>query len=473
MLNQCFIKKEICIKSLFIYLLIISFSIYLVVYNVLHFNYYSNITLFILMIFIYLYLLRKITGCWDIYDVRLWFVVLFLMYGIAEPFIKKYNDIDNLLIETTFIYLIGTLGFVISFFFNIPRKNIRNIDLNLNFLKSLRLVSIGGILLGLIFFLYYFKRIGIINAIIIPKPIVLDQLSTISISNIDLPFLPLLIVSLNGYFFTLVHWPRRNSKVALGSFIFITITIVFFWILFGSRRSIFFLFISLVGVFATKKKVKISLIKFLMIFFIVGILFSLFDFFRFTTLIKGGKILIYKLQIKEILSEFINPYGTLILTVKNNITFKNGETYVQAFLNIIPRSLYPGEKPLVIEKAWRSTHIPQLFPPERERIPGLGFLPITEAYLNFGLLGPPFIMFIIGILLNLVSIIRYSKSIYLKLLYGPLFIQVFNLNRACFATVLNSFLYVGYNVFYVWASTIIKGINNKKIDLVLKVRDLS
>lgn len=132
-------------------------------------------------------------------------------------------------------------------------------------------------------------------------------------------------------------------------------------------------------------------------------------------------------------NEFAGPYFTLLYTLQYSWPKEApllGTTYLQAIPNLLPRSLYPGEKPLGISQIF-AIFIHQEYMPTRESIIGWGYSPVAEAYSNFGFLGPFIVFFIFALCWEWVGRLRFKgkKGI---IIYSLLIPQVLNLNRIDF-----------------------------------------
>ncbi|MBE3591909.1 oligosaccharide repeat unit polymerase [Thermoanaerobacter sp. RKWS2] len=141
-------------------------------------------------------------------------------------------------------------------------------------------------------------------------------------------------------------------------------------------------------------------------------------------------------------NEFAGPYFTLLYSLQYSWPKEApllGTTYLQAIPNLLPRSLYPGEKPLGISQIF-AIFIHQEYMPTRESIIGWGYSPVAEAYNNFGFLGPFIVFFIFTICWELISRLRFKDKKGL-IIYSLLIPQVLNLNRIDFMWVFQEGMY--------------------------------
>ena len=101
--------------------------------------------------------------------------------------------------------------------------------------------------------------------------------------------------------------------------------------------------------------------------------------------------------------------------------------------DILPRSLYPGEKPLTIAQSF-ANYIHDVYYPFRESVIGWGFSPIAEAYINFGVIGVFIIFLLLSVLFKGISKIKWETN-HGILIASILIPQAFNLNRINFSSV--------------------------------------
>lgn len=81
-------------------------------------------------------------------------------------------------------------------------------------------------------------------------------------------------------------------------------------------------------------------------------------------------------------SEFAGPYLSLLMAVSGHSEGLNGATYYESFLTVLPRFMYPGQKPeLLTHEFDRQMHR------GGGAISGWGYNPVAEAYVNFGVAG--------------------------------------------------------------------------------------
>ncbi len=126
-------------------------------------------------------------------------------------------------------------------------------------------------------------------------------------------------------------------------------------------------------------------------------------------------------------NEFVYPMQTLAYTIDDDWGFRYGYSYfVLPFQVAIPRILYPN-KPDDLGKEF----VKKTFD---EGSQGYAYTPVTEAYLNFGVMGPVFVFVLFSLLLSL--LIKKLQSHSISFVYFMLYSFVFDFCRGTFATVI-------------------------------------
>lgn len=159
---------------------------------------------------------------------------------------------------------------------------------------------------------------------------------------------------------------------------------------FGNRRDFVSMFVFLAVVVATKRH---AIIRFRTI---------LLGAFLFTTLTVMGVvrqmmstpllILGDPLKLLVTQNEFVSPIQTLMYYVANPHPLRWGVTYVSAPTLFIPRAFWPGKPESLSLQFMRSAF-------GTTGLMGYAYTPVTEAFLNFGFIGPFLVFAIISILM--------------------------------------------------------------------------
>lgn len=135
-------------------------------------------------------------------------------------------------------------------------------------------------------------------------------------------------------------------------------------------------------------------------------------------------------------NEFVYPMQTLVYYVDNPSPLLYGASYVSWPAFLIPRAWWP-EKPVSLAIEFKLERFGTL------SYQGYAYTPVTEAFRNFGVVGPPLAMAVVSGLLSL--LVRYRRR--LGIVYFVSLALVFEFNRGEFATTLYAFfaIWLGYS----------------------------
>lgn len=126
-------------------------------------------------------------------------------------------------------------------------------------------------------------------------------------------------------------------------------------------------------------------------------------------------------------NEFVYPMQTLAYVIDDKWDLRYGYTYfVLPFQIAVPRYFYPN-KPDDLGKEF----VNKTF---GEGSQGYAYTPVTEAYLNFGVLGPLFVFVLFSFVLSL--LVRKFTLSSISFVYFLLYSFVFDFCRGTFATVI-------------------------------------
>jgi len=351
----------------------------------------------------------------DFRDIRLVFVFCLLLYTMFYPLVALlgFLYIPNFL-DTT-VYLFGTSFSGIYFAFLLfPSK--------LNYLirtQNIKSFRVNPVIFNTIFF-------GIFVVLLLNRGIPLLSASTV-LSRTEIfethsqLWVVLMMIINASSIFIIVNFYRLNilSKII---FILTTFSFIFIHAQMGNRRDYLPIILSVVCLYLFRKKIKINfkLIFISIVLFIFSFWISISRNANSTGLSNDDKV---ELAISS--NEFIYPMQTLLFVIRDNWDFRLGETYLLLpFQTLIPRVIYPSKpKSLGSELVIKSTGGGQ----------GYAFTPTTEAYLNFGLLGPIIIHFFLGIFL--VKLVKNVSLNHNLLTYIIFFSLVFDFMRGDFSGI--------------------------------------
>jgi len=126
-------------------------------------------------------------------------------------------------------------------------------------------------------------------------------------------------------------------------------------------------------------------------------------------------------------NEFVYPMQTLAYIIDDKWDLRYGYTYfVLPFQIAVPRYIYPN-KPEDLGKEF----VNKTF---GEGSQGYAYTPVTEAYLNFGILGPLFVFVLFSLAFS--QLIRKFNFSSISFVYFLLYSFVFDFCRGTFATVI-------------------------------------
>jgi hypothetical protein len=123
--------------------------------------------------------------------------------------------------------------------------------------------------------------------------------------------------------------------------------------------------------------------------------------------------------------EFAGPYIAILYEMQSWGGYRYGLTYAEAIPNVLPRSLYPGEKPATLSEslAWNIGNTDA-----NGSISGWGYSPVAEAYINFGLTGIPLVFAAFSLAFGMMSRLL-SLGPFFVVLCASLSPEMLNLNR--------------------------------------------
>jgi len=226
----------------------------------------------------------------------------------------------------------------------------------------------------------------------------------------------------SGYLTLIPHWSYVVTVISFTVLVSgakkyrkLIFTIVFFssllltmvyYSLNSNRNSLFVLGASCILVWFCLSKIKLrkKLFRLGTTIILMGVLFSLIGQLRYQYKniepVEGGG-LSYKV-IKTLNSGFGNNENLLWL-YENDFDYQLGSNYMAAFLNIIPRSLWP-EKPLGAGPALKNMIYPGSYVLGGDKNSSLTTGLITEAVMNFGWLGAYILSVMCGLVFTLLSV---------------------------------------------------------------------
>jgi hypothetical protein len=138
-------------------------------------------------------------------------------------------------------------------------------------------------------------------------------------------------------------------------------------------------------------------------------------------------------------TEFAAPYLALLESVNQEKEPLYGKSYYQSLVSILPRALYPGDKPLSHSREF-SERIRSLYLPMETSTQGWGFNPVAEAYDNGESLGVIVLFGSWTLFFILLETIRWGQGTRL-IIFALLVPEAINANRIDFTVVYTESMY--------------------------------
>lgn len=374
---------------------ILIFLIILIFYNLIllsgiDYNNFKILTIFIWMIYVYLYIDKKKSKIFSINNQLIFstsiFIFLVLLFSkeqsIFMEYTGNYKSWDNIILGINIIFIgtwmfsLGSCGLLIKNF----EKKEKDID-------EKKKIKILIIIYTILFIILNFDEIRYLNLSYFERNILLTQKNKMILFLQKGVNLQIALLLVNGYFNNI------NKKIVVILLLFIII----FNIKLGDRTSILSIILAFLYYFVREldeKKMKL--------FFISTLILAIVGYMGFVTLESSRN----KKDLKDYGWHY-NTYDTLLLAIHyydNHELEKN--SFIQIVTNFFPRKLQKN-KPLLLGKRLEliSLNKPYL---EYEKVGSLALVYQGEYYLNFGMFGFLFI-FLSGVILK-----KFENKYYLQ-----------------------------------------------------------
>ncbi len=326
-------------------------------------------------------ILRLVDGAFVFQDIRLFFLIFFFFYGATLPLVVAFGlqGATNGMAGAAFMYATGMFAFnFVQWWFRQPWHDVPP-EVFARYRPSFANAVV--VFLGFAWIIYYLTSRG-------------NQIGGgINRERANWIGTQVWVVSMfvmNGLvMYGFIGWNQltRQTKIVL---VLSVTAFVLLQISFGNRRDFLPMFVFLAGVIAARRH---AVIRFWTI--LVGILafagLTILGIFRQViaapVLLASDPMTILVTQ-----SEFVSPIQTLIYYVAKPHPLRLGWTYIAAPLLFIPRAFWPGKPESLslqfMRDAFGSTEMM-----------GYAYTPVTEAVLNFGVVGPAIFFGVLSILL--------------------------------------------------------------------------
>lgn len=340
-------------------------------------------------------------------------------------------------------------------------------------------LGMAAFLMGIALSLLDLTRVGGLQAIFTSR---LERLSALAENRGNLPSSPFIF---SGLAVAIVGWIRGGRKKLHGLFLLALVGLWFVYLFIqGDRRFILYTLLIGMGVmtFDPRFSPRITL-KGLLVLASIFFIFSAFGAVRWMLppLLRGAMTpgeawtwLIENFSWSWFLpssNEFMGPYTTLIITTSDP-NWQSlvgapilGWSYFYALPNLLPRSLYPGEKWESLSFKFSKYVYATYLPPDIPAPIGFGFSPLAEACLNFGLsVWSPFAIFLLwGWLFGKLRMWAQEKHLAFRtVIYALLLPQAFNLNRIDFVWAFQEAIYFVFASLLLLVSAYVLNISTHK-----------
>ena len=348
-------------------------------------------------------------------DIRVLFIVTYSLYSLFCPLISLlgFDVFLSTMPLTTFCFGLGLAGFNLgNILFPVKWVNISFVKNSVNYSLLLLLLLAELILLTVYLIAYQvpvFSTLGQFDR--------LEFFETINQVWVVLTMAISLTACLIIYYFD--EWNKKQ-------FVFGILLIVYYIALqlsLGNRRDFLPIILFSTSYFLTKYHSKLNA-KII----IIGIVFFVGSFWLVQ---QRNNDLEYSrvgaIQESFVNNEFVYPMQTLAYIIDDKWDLRYGYTYfVLPFQIAVPRYFYQ-DKPDDLGKEF----VNKTF---GEGSQGYAYTPITEAYLNFGILGPLFVFVLFSLAFS--QLIRKFNLSSISFVYFLLYSFVFDFCRGTFATVI-------------------------------------
>jgi len=348
-------------------------------------------------------------------DIRVLFIVTYSLYSLFCPLISLlgFDVFLSTMPLTTFCFGLGLAGFNLgNILFPVKWVNISFVKNSVNYSLLLLLLLAELILLTVYLIAYQvpvFSTLGQFDR--------LEFFETINQVWVVLTMAISLTACLIIYYFD--EWNKKQ-------FVFGLLLIVYYITLqlsLGNRRDFLPILLFSTSYFLTKyhsklnaKVIIIGTVLFIGSFWLVQQRNNNLEYSR-----------VGAIQESFVNNEFVYPMQTLAYVIDDKWDLRYGYTYfVLPFQIAVPRYIYPN-KPEDLGKEF----VNKTF---GEGSQGYAYTPVTEAYLNFGVLGPLFVFVLFSLAFS--QLIRKFNLSSISFVYFLLYSFVFDFCRGTFATVI-------------------------------------
>jgi hypothetical protein len=366
-------------------------------------------------------ILRLTDGVWVFQDIRFFFLVFFFLYGATLPLVvvSGLAGEPRGLAGAALMYGTGMLGFnAVQWWYRQPWH-----DIPRDVFARVRPSFANAVLvfLGFAWVAYYAVSRGIEFSLTIDR-------SQVRFIGTQTWVVSMFVV--NGLvMYMFAGWPQLSRKARVLLVVSVT-AFILVQLFLGNRRDFLPMLIFLAGVVATRRHAVVRLGTVILgaisfaVLTLVGVLRQVIE----TPWLLAGNLT----DMLVTQNEFVSPIQTLIFYVTKARPLRLGWTYLSAPSLFIPRAFWP-EKPESLSLQFMRDAFGTI------GMMGYAYTPVTEAFLNFGWVGP----FVFHVLLSIAMVKLVKHADAHPGLYFVCFSLVVDFNRGDFGGTLYGLLIVG------------------------------
>ena len=326
-------------------------------------------------------ILRLVDGAFVFQDIRLFFLIFYFFYGATLPIVVAFGlqGATAGIAGAAFMYATGMFAFnFVQWWYRQPWHDVPP-EVFARYRPSFANAML--IFLGFAWIIYYLLSRGTVLG---------GGINRERANWIGTQVWVVSMFVMNGLvMYGFIGWNQltRQAKVVL---VLTVIAFVLLQISFGNRRDFLPMFVFLAGVIAARRHAVIrfwTILLGILAFAGLTLLGILRQVIAAPLLLASDPVTILVTQ-----SEFVSPIQTLIYYVSHPRVLRLGMTYITAPLLFIPRAFWPGKPESLSLQFMRDAF-------GTTEIMGYAYTPVTEAFLNFGFVGPAIVVGILSIMM--------------------------------------------------------------------------
>ncbi len=395
----------------------------------------------------------------QITDPRLLFLFFAFFFLVTAPLGRRcgYDVFGNSINAISYIYVVlGILGIVTASFFwgRISLEEIKKSHVFGLHKRPFEIAAVACVLLGYAIFAFNYGRIGgLCEALSIHRG---DRLALLSSKTGNISYSVFIIIGTTMFLYGMLFAEKddafRLKNYAGRGIILVTMMapLLLFWMMEGERSGIIKWMLPLAGICIYRFPWKLSRNIIIVLAVIAAFLgFSVAGNVR-NAVSKSLREQSWRPLVQRMedasahwlfARNFAANYFSITGSVYMNEEKRLGNTYIMSLFMWLPRSLYPGKKPLSVSHEYGASVAEKV---GRERRFGVGFSPVAEGFINFGVSGPFLVMLFWGLGVGGLSRLVLARDHFLKVFYFMLLPMPLFICRSSFSS---NFNYVIYNFF--------------------------